>query len=297
MLDNSLQQRLCSGVPLFSIEFFPPKSDAAAEQLLATAKDLMAYSPDFASITYGAGGSTRSRTLKYARHLHEDYGYKVMPHLTCVGHSHDELRGIIAEFREAGLGQIMALRGDPPKGETDFKAHPDGLNYANELVQLIHETYPECTIGVAGYPETHPEAVSADIDLLNLKRKVDTGAHFVTTQLFFDNNKYFDFVERARRAKIEVPILPGLMCVTSREQALRFCEMCGTSMPAELDQQLLSAGDDKQKIEAIGIDWVYKQARELLERGAPGIHLYILNRKGPAVILMEKLKAAGFYQE
>lgn len=296
MADNSLQQRLHSGEPLFSIEFFPPKSDAAAEQLLRTAKELKAYSPDFASITYGAGGSTRSRTLKYARHLREDYGYHVMPHLTCVGHSRDELRGIIAEFREAGLGQIMALRGDPPKGETDFKPHPDGLHYANELVQLINETYPECTIGVAGYPETHPEAPSPDLDLLNLKRKVDTGADFVTTQLFFDNNKYFEFVERARQAKIEVPVLPGLMCVTSREQALRFCEMCGTSMPSELDQQLVAAGEDKQAIEAVGIDWVYAQARELLERGAPGIHLYILNREGPAVAIMEKLKAAGFYQ-
>ncbi|MFT5836926.1 MAG: methylenetetrahydrofolate reductase (NADPH) [Candidatus Azotimanducaceae bacterium] len=296
MLDNSLQQRLCSDEPLFSIEFFPPKSDASAEQLLRTAKDLKVYSPDFASITYGAGGSTRSRTLKYARHLSEDYGYNVMPHLTCVGHSRDELRGIIAEFREAGLGQIMALRGDPPKGETDFKPHPDGLHHANELVQLINETYPECIIGVAGYPEMHPEAPSPEIDLLNLKRKVDTGAHFVTTQLFFDNNKYFEFVERARQAKIEVPILPGLMCVTSREQALRFCEMCGTSMPAELDERLAAAGDDKERIEAVGIQWVYEQARELLERGAPGIHLYILNRQGPAVTLLEKLKAVGFYK-
>jgi methylenetetrahydrofolate reductase (NADPH) len=219
-----------------------------------------------------------------------------MPHLTCVGHSREELRGIIIEFREAGLGQIMALRGDPPKGETDFKPHPDGLNHANELVGLINETFPECTVGVAGYPEMHPEASSPDIDLLNLKRKVDTGGHFVTTQLFFDNAKYFEFVNRTRQAKIEVPVLPGLMCVTSREQALRFCAMCGASMPAELDQQLLAAGGDAAAVEAVGIDWVYRQARELLERGAPGIHLYILNREGAAVTLMEKLKAAGFYK-
>ena len=296
MKTSSLKSRLQSGTPLFSIEFFPPKSEASAEQLLRTAEALQAYSPDFASITYGAGGSTRSRTLKYARHLREDYGYAVMPHLTCVGHSRDDLRGIISEFREAGLGQIMALRGDPPKGETDFKPHPDGLHYANELVGLIHETFPECTVGVAGYPETHPEAPSPEIDLLNLKLKVDTGAHFVTTQLFFDNAKYFEFVERARQANIEVPVLPGLMCVTSREQALRFCDMCGTSMPAELDQQLLAAGEDSAAVEAIGIDWVYHQTRELLESGAPGIHLYILNRKGPAVELMDKLKAAGFYK-
>ena len=161
---------------------------------------------------------------------------------------------------------------------------------------MIHETFPECTVGVAGYPEMHPEASSPDIDLLNLKRKVDTGGHFVTTQLFFDNAKYFEFVNRTRQAKIEVPVLPGLMCVTSREQALRFCAMCGASMPAELDQQLLAAGGDAAAVEAVGIDWVYRQARELLERGAPGIHLYILNREGAAVTLMEKLKAAGFYK-
>ena len=292
----SLKSRLLSGRALFSIEFFPPKSDSSAEQQLRTAEALKVYSPDFVSITYGAGGSTRSRTLKYARHLSEDYGYAVMPHLTCVGHSREELRSIIAEFREAGLDQIMALRGDPPKGETDFRPHPDGLNHANELVGLIHETYPECTVGVAGYPEMHPEAPSPDIDLLNLKRKVDTGGHFVTTQLFFDNAKYFGFVDRARKAKIGVPVLPGLMCVSSRKQALRFCEMCGTSMPTELDQQLLAAGDDAEAVEEVGINWVYRQARELLERGAPGIHLYILNREGPAVGLMEKLKASGFYK-
>ena len=293
---TSLQQRLQSSEPIFSIEFFPPKSDTAADQLLSTAEQLKAFAPDFASITYGAGGSTRSRTLKYAKILREEYGYDVMPHLTCVGHSKEELIEIINDFKSADLNQIMALRGDPPKGETDFTPHPDGLHYANELVQLIRENFEECTIGVAGYPEMHPEAPSPEIDLLNLKRKVDTGAHFVTTQLFFDNSKYFDFVEQARQAKIEIPILPGLMSVTSLKQALRFCDMCGTSMPEELQAKLEAAGDDKEAVEAIGVDWTYQQARELLERGAPGIHLYILNRKGPAVELMNRLQEAGFYK-
>lgn len=297
MHNSSLQSRLNSGEALFSIEFFPPKTDASAQQLLRTASALKAYSPDFASITYGAGGSTRSRTLKYARHLREDYGYTVMPHLTCVGHSREELRNIIVEFREAGLGQIMALRGDPPQGETNFKPHPDGLQYANELVSLINETYPECTVGVAGYPEKHPEASSLDADLLNLKHKVEMGAHFVTTQLFFDNAKYFKFVEQARETGIQVPILPGLMCISSLEQALRFCNMCGTSMPAELELKLQAASKDSAASETVGTEWVYSQAKELLENGAPGIHLYILNRKGPAVELMEKLKAAGFYNK
>lgn len=296
MLLTSLQQRLESAEPIFSIEFFPPKSDETADQLLRTAEQLKAFNPDFASITYGAGGSTRSRTLKYAKILREEYGYNVMPHLTCVGHSKEELKEIISDFKAADLNQIMALRGDPPKGETDFKPHPDGLPYANELVKLIRENFEACTIGVAGYPEMHPEAPSPEIDLLNLKRKVDTGAHFVTTQLFFDNSKYFDFVEKARRAKIKIPILPGLMSVTSLKQALRFCEMCGTTMPKELQAKLEAAGDNKSSVEAIGVDWTYKQARELLERGAPGIHLYILNRKGPAVEVMDQLQTAGFYK-
>ena len=296
MKDLSLQHRLEAPQPLFSVEFFPPKSDDTAQQLLHTAERIQDYNPDFVSITYGAGGSTRSRTLNYARKLSEDYGYAVMPHLTCVGHSQDELKQTIADFKAAGLQQIMALRGDPPKGETDFTPHPDGLRYANELVSLIREVYPECALGVAGYPEKHPEAQSAEIDLLNLKRKVDAGATFVTTQLFFDNAVYFDFVDNCRRAGIHVPILPGLMSITSRKQALRFCEMCGTRIPVALDAQLLAAGDDKAAIEAIGVEWSYQQARELLEKGVPGIHLYILNRAGPAIALMEKLQAAGFYK-
>ncbi|MFQ3225515.1 MAG: methylenetetrahydrofolate reductase (NADPH) [Lentimonas sp.] len=296
MKSLSIKQRLEINDPLFSVEFFPPKSDDAAQQLLSTAERLQPYHPDFVSITYGAGGSTRSRTLNYARKLHQDYGYAVMPHLTCVGHSRDELKQTIAEFKAAGLKQIMALRGDPPKGETDFTPHPDGLSYANELVQLIREVYPECDLGVAGYPEMHPEAASPELDLLNLKRKVDAGATFVTTQLFFDNAAYFTFVENCQRAGITVPVLPGLMSVTSHKQALRFCDMCGTSIPAELNEQLIAAGDDKAAVEAVGIEWSYRQARELLEKGAPGIHLYILNRAGPAITLMQKLQGAGFYR-
>jgi methylenetetrahydrofolate reductase (NADPH) len=292
----SIKQRLATNAPLFSVEFFPPKSDDTAQQLLSTAERIQAYNPDFVSITYGAGGSTRSRTLNYARKLHEDYGYAVMPHLTCVGHSREELKQTIAEFKSAGLKQIMALRGDPPKGETNFTTHPDGLSYANELVQLIREVYPECDLGVAGYPEKHPEAPSPEIDLLNLKRKVDAGATFVTTQLFFDNAVYFEFVENCRRAGITVPVLPGLMSATSHKQALRFCDMCGTSIPAELNERLIAAGDDKAAVEVVGIEWSYQQARELLEKGAPGIHLYILNRAGPAIALMEKLQGAGFYK-
>jgi methylenetetrahydrofolate reductase (NADPH) len=286
-----------SAKPFFSIEFFPPKSDDAAAQLLSAASKLKAYAPEFASITYGAGGSTRSRTLKYAKCLHEDYGYTVMPHLTCVGHSRDELREIIGEFKSAGLNHIMALRGDPPKGEANFTPHPDGLAYANELVALIRELHPDCTIGVAGYPEKHPEAPSAAADLKNLKLKVDTGADFVTTQLFLDNQVYFQFVDRCREIGIDAPILPGLMCITSYPQAKRFCEMCGTSIPSTLEEALRSAGEDKAAVESIGVQWAANQAIELLEKGAPGIHLYVLNRAKPAIAFMDILHAAGYYKQ
>lgn len=296
MLPNLTSDRQLSKKPIFSIEFFPPKSENAAQQLLSTAGELQAYRPDFASITYGAGGSTRSRTLKYAKCLHQDYGYQVMPHLTCVGHSRDELRDIIREFKDSGLNQIMALRGDPPQGETNFQPHPDGLSYANELVHVIREVHPECAIGVAGYPEKHPEASSPEIDLLNLKRKVDAGADFITTQLFFENQTYFGFVDRCRQAGIETPILPGLLCVSSGEQVRRFCAMCETDIPSELEAQLAEAGEDKQKVEVLGAEWILRQARDLLEKGAPGIHLYILNKSGPAIRILNGLKTAGFYQ-
>lgn len=296
MLKNALQERVRSGDPILSIEFFPPKSDRATGQLLCTAERLKMFHPDFVSITYGAGGSTRKATLKYGKLLSQKYDYRVMPHLTCVGHSRVDLKEIVQHFKRAGLNQIMALRGDPPRGQSRFKACPDGLSHANELVQLIREEFESCTIGVAGYPETHPEALSAEADLLNLKRKVDAGAHFVTTQLFFDNNPYFDFVERARKADIEVPILPGLMSVTSLAQALRFCDMCGASMPETLKRKLAEAGEDPVAIETVSIDWVYGQALELLERNAPGIHLYILNRKEATIELMNRLQAVGFYK-
>ena len=196
----SITQRLTAAEPVISIEFFPPKSDDAAGQLLETAQRLSAFKPEFASITYGAGGSTRSRTLKYARKLHQDFGYNVMPHLTCVGHSKQELTQIIGEFKAAGLSQIMALRGDPPKGANDFSAHPDGLCYANELVELIQEVYPECVLGVAGYPEMHPEANSASCDLENLKRKVDAGADFCDHPTFLRQPTVFQFCRQLPQA-------------------------------------------------------------------------------------------------
>ena len=284
-----------SSRPLFSVEFFPPKSEDAAKNLFITAGQIKQYSPDFASITYGAGGSTRTRTLQYASRLHKDYGYTMMPHLTCVGHSEAELRSIVQEFKSADLHQIMALRGDPPTGIEAFLSHPDGLYYASDLVKLIREEHPNCTIGVAGYPEVHPEAPSAEIDIINLKRKVDAGADLITTQLFFDNCAYFNFKQNCKKHGINVPILPGLLSVSSLEQAQRFCTMCGSILPAKLKKQLEDANSDRVACEKIGSDWVFTQAKDLLENGAPGIHLYILNQSKPAIDLMDRLQSIGFY--
>jgi methylenetetrahydrofolate reductase (NADPH) len=286
---RTIASLLSEGRPLRSVEFFPPKDEAAGERMLKAAAEIEKLEPDFVSITYGAGGSTRDRSLKYATLLQEEHGFRVMPHLTCVGHAKSELCEIIDQFYETGFRNIMALRGDPPKGETDFKPHPDGLAYANELVALIKDRHPDISIGVAGYPETHPEATSAEEDIKNLARKVMAGADFVTTQLFFENAAYYRFVDQCSAAGIEVPIIPGILPVLNLAQVRRFCEMCQAELPKRLENQLEAAGDDSGKAQDVGINWAYEQVQDLLYKGAPGFHLYILNRAKPIRQLTHRL--------
>lgn len=292
LITEQLTRGIAQG-PIFSFEFFPPKTESAAAQLLHTAEKLRHSQPDFVSITYGAGGSTRERTLHYASTLQDKFGYEIMPHLTCVGHSKEELRSTIEEFKDAGFKRIMALRGDPPKGEHNFTPHPKGLRHANELVELIRQVHPECAVAVAGYPEKHPEADSPEADLIHLKRKVDAGASFITTQLFFDNSVYYRFVENCRDVGIHVPILPGLLSIASREQAMRFCRMCEATFPEALDKNLLAAGEDPHLLRLAGDQWILEQASDLLQNGAPGIHLYILNQADAALTLHQKLQSSG----
>jgi methylenetetrahydrofolate reductase (NADPH) len=277
--------------PLRSLEFFPPKDDAGVEALRQTAKALQRIAPDFVSVTYGAGGSTRERTAQVCDFLRRDFGLTVMPHLTCVGHSRAELGGIADRIHAGGFRNIMTLRGDPPKGQTQFVPYQDGLRYANDLVTLLKARHPDFCLGVGGYPETHPEAPSAEADLQNLKRKVDAGAAFVTTQLFFDNKVYYRFVDRCRKAGIAVPIVPGIMPALSFKQIQRITGMCGTALPAELAERLESAGDNPEAMEAVGLDWAIAQIRDLLARGIPGYHLYILNRAKGALALAAGLAA------
>ncbi len=289
-LSVDISKRLHAAPPAISVEFFPPKSEEGARQILKTAQALRNFDIAFASITYGAGGSTRERTIEYGEFLHQLFGYNVVPHLTCVGHSRTELAGIIDKLAAENFSGIMALRGDPPKGENAFQPHPDGLSHASELVSLIRERHgSRFSIGVAGYPEKHPEAPDAETDLLRLAHKVSCGADFVTTQLFFDNAVYFSFVERCRKAGITVPIVPGILPLFSLEQARKFSVFGGSRLPAELEKDLAACGNDKEAARNAGIEWTFRQINELSAGGAPGFHLYILNRAESALALLEKL--------
>lgn len=289
--DQPLAELFTQNRPLRSLEFFPPKDDAGVNALRETALSLKKIAPDFVSVTYGAGGSTRERTGQVSKILREEIGFTVMPHLTCVGHSRTELNGIADQLHRGGFRNIMALRGDPPKNQAEFVAAVDGLRYGSDLTALLKARHPDFSIGVGGYPEKHPEAPSLEVDLDNLKRKVDAGASFVTTQLFFDNAVYYRFVDQCRARGINLPIVPGIMPVLSFKQIRRFTEMCGASLPARLTKRLEAAGENPEVVEALGIEWALTQIRDLLAQGAPGYHLYILNRAKAALTLAAGLAA------
>ena len=289
--DRSISALFAANRPLRSLEFFPPKDDAGVEALRQAAVALRKIEWDFVSVTYGAGGTTRERTAQVSRLLKDEFGFTVMPHLTCVGHSRAELIALADQIHADGFRNIMALRGDPPKGATTFTVAPDGLRYANELVALLKERHPDFCLGVGGYPEKHPEAVSLDADLDALKRKVDAGADFITTQLFFDNAIYARFVEKCRAAGITVPIVPGIMPVLSLKQIQRIASLSGSVLPAPLAKRLEVASENPDVVEMVGLDWALDQIRGLLALGAPGYHLYILNRAKSALALAAGLAA------
>jgi len=289
--DRPISELFAQHRTLRSLEFFPPKDDAQLEAMRSAAAALRRIAPSFVSVTYGAGGSTRERSERASAMLKDEFGFTVMPHLTCVGHSRAELVELADRIHAGGFRNIMALRGDPPKGDATFRPAADGLAHANELVALLKARHPDFCLGVAGYPEKHPEAGSLDADLDHLKRKVDAGASFVTTQLFFDNSAYYGFVARCQRGGIAVPIVPGIMPVLSLKQVQRFTTMCGATLPAKLIRRLEAAGDAPEIVETLGIDWALTQIRELLANGAPGYHLYIMNRAKSALALAAGLVA------
>jgi methylenetetrahydrofolate reductase (NADPH) len=275
--------------PVFSFEFFPPKTDDGERNLRAALEALRPLEPDFASVTYGAGGSTRGRTVEITRWIKQDLGIEAMAHLSCVGATREELGETLDTIAAAGIENVLALRGDPPRGETEWRPHPGGLHYSTELAALISERQA-FGIGAACFPEIHPDAPSLTHDLRFLKEKVDAGASFLITQLFFDNELYFRFVEEARAVGIDVPILPGIMPITDVGQIKTITGMCGATIPETLLEQLELRAGDPDAVLQLGVSYATLQCAELLARGAPGIHFYTLNRSPATRAILSALK-------
>lgn len=276
------------GRAIFSFEFFPPKTDEAVNELLATARELKEVGqPDFVSVTYGAGGSTRSRTLDCVVRIQNEAGIPAMAHLACLGHSEDEIRDIVARLTERGIENVLALRGDPPK-TGDIKS--TSLRNATDLMAILQKAQYDIDYGGACYPEPHPQALSAEDDLHFARLKVDLGARFLITQLFFDNADYFRYVERARRARIFVPIVPGIMPIVNLAQIERITKMCGASIPPKLFARLDRHREDSAAVMAIGMEHAIGQCRTLLAGGAPGLHLYTMNKSLATRVILSALR-------
>jgi methylenetetrahydrofolate reductase (NADPH) len=277
--------------PVFSFEFFPPKTEQGERNLYAALGELKTLEPAFVSVTYGAGGSTREKTIEIVKRIREEYGLEAMAHFTCVGATVPELQATLAEMLEAGIDNVLALRGDPPAGEQEWTKTEGGLEYSRQLVELIAGGYP-FAIGAACFPETHIHAASPEADLEHLGEKVRAGVDFLITQLFFDNAVYFDFLARARAAGIEVPIVPGIMPITRVGQVERMAGVCGASIPAGLRRELHARGEDPEAVLDFGVAYATLQCAELLAGGAPGIHFYTLNRSPATRAILSALKLA-----
>jgi len=286
-----IAEHLQAGRRSFSFEFSPPRTPAGVRNLMRTVAELRELEPSFVSVTYGAGGSTRRNTLEMVTRIRGETGIEAMAHLTTAGHSRGELREILAELRDAGIDNVIALRGDPPRGVEDFMPAPDGFAFASEFVRFLRaEGFDFCVAGAA-YPEPHPAAESRAMDLVRLKEKVDAGVDFLITQLFYDNALYFDFITRARAIGVTVPIIPGLMPVRDVDQIQRITYGCGATIPSRLARRLERV-DTPEAAEEVGIEWATEQAVELLERGAPGIHFYTLNQSNATRRIFENLARA-----
>ena len=277
--------------PVFSFEFFPPKTDEGESTLKSTLDVLKDDQPDYVSVTYGAGGATRNRTVEITKSIKGDFGIEAMAHLSCVGEPRDRLIELLEEIEAAGIQNVLALRGDPPRGETEWRPHPGGLSFSVELIRLIKERFGFC-VGAAGFPEVHLDAPDRASDLRYAREKVEAGAEFLITQLFFDNEHYFEYVEDARAVGIEVPIVPGIMPITNYGQIHRFTEMCGATIPEDLEGQLNGRADDPEAVAELGVAYATLQCSDLLARGAPGVHFYTLNRSPATRAILAALRAA-----
>lgn len=275
---------------VMSIEIFPPKTAEGDTALKRNLQTLVDYNPAFVSCTYGAGGSTRDRTAYWCKEIQQSFHRPAMAHFTCVGSTRDELKDWLRTATDAGVQNIMALRGDPPAGQEAFQAVEGGLKNANELVELIREHYPQMGIGVAGYPEKHVEASSMEADLLNLKRKVDAGADAIFTQLFFVNDNFFSFRDACDKLGIQIPIVAGIMPITDFARIKRITSMCGTVFPSDLAAKLEVVQDDPAAQFEIGVEHAIQQCEELMKAGVPGIHFYALNKSDACQRILDALQ-------
>ncbi len=275
--------------PVFSFEFFPPKTDEGERNLRTALQTLALLEPDFVSVTYGAGGSTRARTVELTRWIKQDLGIEAMSHLTCVGATRDELHEVLDRIADGGIDNVLALRGDPPRGETEWRPHPGGLHYSTELARLIAADYP-FAIGAACFPEVHPQSPDMAHHLQFLRHKLDAGVSFLITNLFFDNEMYFRFAEEARAVGIEAPIIPGIMPVTNVGQIKTITGMCGATIPDPFLEQLELRSEDPDAVLQLGVSYATLQCAELLARGAPGIHFYTLNRSPATRAILAALR-------
>jgi methylenetetrahydrofolate reductase (NADH) len=277
--------------PVFSFEFFPPKTEEGQRTLGLALGQLQDDRPDFVSMTYGAGGSTRNATVELTKWIKNDLGVEAMAHLSCVGEPTERLIELLGEIQAAGVENVLALRGDPPRGQTEWTPHPEGLSYSVELIRLIAERFDFC-VGAACFPEVHPDAPDRESDLRYAREKQEAGAAFLITQLFFDNEVYFDYVDAARAAGITVPIVPGIMPITNYGQIKRFTDMCGASIPEGLERELTGRADDPEAVVELGVAYATLQCSDLLARGAPGVHFYTLNRSPATRAILAALRAA-----
>jgi len=280
---------LSQGKPTVSFEFFPPKDDKGFSDLYAAIAAMQPLQPSYVSVTYGAGGGTRRKTVDLVKRIKHEIGIEAMAHLTCVGATSDEIATVLDELKVGGIENVLPLRGDPPKGAASFEAVEGGFRYANELVEFVRTRYDFC-LGGAGYPEKHPEALSEDADLDNLKRKVDAGVDFLITQLFFDNADFYRFRERATAAGIKVPILAGIMPLRSLTQTKRFAQMCGATIPTALLAKIEPVEDDSEAVRSLGMMHAAQQCEQLLNEGVAGLHFYTLNRSTATRAIFQHIK-------
>lgn len=284
-----IRHMLATGSPTVSFEFFPPKEDHGFTRLFETIDALRPLSPSYVSVTYGAGGTTRHKTVELVKRIKRDAGIEAMAHITCVGATREHIASVLDSLEADGVENVLPLRGDPPRGSDSFEPVPGGFRYANELVSFIRQRYSFC-LGAACYPETHPEAASPEDDLANLKRKVDAGADFLITQLFFDNADFLRFRDRAVGAGIAVPVLAGVMPVRSLSQTQRFATMCGARIPAELLARLEAVQASPAEVRAVGIDHATAQCSHLLAEGVAGLHFYTLNHSTATQAIYRRIR-------